>query len=59
MNEDELKFKDLSLKDKVLSIIMTIVLLIFYVASSVIVMFVILPLRINLWCNIVTNYLSV
>ena len=55
MNEDELKFKDLSLKDKVLSIIMTIVLLIFYVASSVIVMFVIFPLRINLWCNIVTN----
>ena len=53
MSEDELKFKDLSFKDKVLSIIMTIVLILFYTISLVIILFIILPLRANMWSNIV------
>lgn len=53
MSEDELKFSDLSFIDKVLSIIMTIVLAIFYIVSCAVVLFIILPLRIYLWCYIV------
>ena len=53
MSEDELEFKDLSFKDKVLSIIMTIVLILFYTISLVIILFIILPLRTNMWNNIV------
>lgn len=53
MSEDELEFKDLSFKDKVLSIIMTIVLILFYTISLVIILFIILPLRANMWSNIV------
>ena len=45
MSEDELEFKDLSFKDKVLSIIMTIVLILFYTISLVIILFIILPLQ--------------
>ena len=53
MSEDELKFKDLSFKDKVLSVIMTIVLILFYTISLVIILFIILPLRASMWSNIV------
>lgn len=53
MNEDELRFKDLSFKDKVLSVIMTIALVLFYIVSLVVVLFIILPLRTNMWNNIV------
>lgn len=53
MNEDELRFKNLSFKDKVLSVIMTIVLILFYTISLVIILFIILPLRTNMWNNIV------
>lgn len=53
MNEDELRFKNLSFKDKVLSVIMTIVLILFYTISLVIILFIILPLRANMWSNIV------
>lgn len=53
MSEDELEFKDLSFKDKVLSVIMTIVLILFYTISLVIILFIILPLRANMWSNIV------
>lgn len=53
MNEDELRFKNLSFKDKVLSVIMTIVLILFYIVSLVIILFIILPLRASMWSNIV------
>ena len=53
MNEDELRFRDLSFKDKVLSVLMTIALILVYTISILVVLFIILPLRINMWNNII------
>ena len=50
--EDEERFRDLSFKDKVFTIIMTIVLVLFYLITLLVFVFVFIPLRFYMWNDI-------